>query len=142
MVTSPAGVCKGELAVGFDAEVELNPTLSVDVSSDFSSDLVVTLDGTASVMLEALIQGQGECRWTGTRNFPQVPVKKMGCGPGFCVMVALQAVAKIQVDGLLTGAVSMSVAADVRIKARITVDRAGNIRPTVDASLLGCRKLN
>ena len=57
------------------------------------------------------------------RGFPDPPKKKIICGGKFCIVIMLQMVAELNLNGILTGTVEVSTEADFEVEGTVRVTK-------------------
>ena len=75
--------------------------------------------------IDSLVRGQGSCSFTAEKRFPKKPLKKVICAKAFCLVIALQMVAELEMTGTLTGTITTSSEVDFNIYGTVDVNPKG-----------------
>ncbi|CAE7614633.1 unnamed protein product [Symbiodinium microadriaticum] len=133
----PSGSCEGDLSVALDAVVTFNPNL-ITVKSTVSGTTVKTeafVEGWVRASVEAWVKGEGTCSYEAQRGFPKQPKKKMICAKGVCIILAMQMLATLKLEGTLTGTVTQSYDVDFFVKGRAVMNTDTNQESLVYADI-------
>ena len=121
---APAGSCDTTLDMAFEGAVQFEPTLEVKVATDGSTEY--TISGLVRASFDAFVSAEGSCAVRAERRFPTKPKKKVICGSNFCLVLLLQMLAEVEIQGSLTGTVDAGAAVDVDILGTVTVNPNGH----------------
>ncbi|CAE7295054.1 UVR8 [Symbiodinium sp. CCMP2592] len=123
----PAGSCEGSLSVAADGVVQLtSPEVELGATAETTT---FTVRGMVRASMDALVTAEGSCSYKASKGFPKKPKTKTICAKGFCIVMAVQMLATLEVSGTLTGTVETSHDADFDFVAtgRVTRDRFGPV---------------
>ncbi|CAE7940706.1 unnamed protein product [Symbiodinium necroappetens] len=120
---APSGSCETSLEVAVDGVVQFAPDLMVTVNTD--GDTKMTISGSVRSSIDSLVRGQGSCSFTAEKRFPKKPLKKVICAKAFCLVIALQMVAELEMTGTLTGTITTSSEVDFNIYGTVDVNPKG-----------------
>ncbi|CAE7624964.1 unnamed protein product [Symbiodinium sp. CCMP2592] len=117
------GSCDTTLDMAFEGAVQFEPTLEVKVATDGSTEY--TISGLVRASFDAFVSAEGSCAVRAERRFPTKPKKKVICGSNFCLVLLLQMLAEVEIQGSLTGTVDAGAAVDVQVQGTVTVNPNG-----------------
>ncbi|CAE7269786.1 UVR8 [Symbiodinium sp. CCMP2456] len=119
----PAGSCEGSLSVAVDGVIQwTSPEVELDATAETTT---FTVRGMVRASMDALVTAEGSCSYKASKGFPKNPKTKTFCAKAFCIVLALQMVATLEVSGTLTGTVETSHDADFLVVATGSVRRDG-----------------
>jgi len=133
----PSGSCEGDLSVALDAVVTFNPDL-IQVKTTVSGSTVKTrafVEGWVRASVQAWVKGEGTCSYEAQRGFPKQPKKKMICAKGVCIILAMQMLATLKLEGTLTGTVTQSYDVDFFVKGEAVMNTDTNQESVVYADI-------
>ncbi|CAE7829487.1 unnamed protein product [Symbiodinium sp. CCMP2592] len=133
----PSGSCEGDLSVALDAVVTFNPDL-IEVKTKVSGSTVETeakVEGWVRASVQAWVKGEGTCSYEAQRGFPKQPKKKMICAKGVCIILAMQMLATLKLEGTLTGTVTQSYDVDFFVTGRAVMNTDTNQESLVYADI-------
>ncbi|CAE7665244.1 unnamed protein product [Symbiodinium sp. CCMP2456] len=118
---APTGTCETSMDLAFDGIVQ--SALTIEMSTK-GKTTTIGISGTVRVSLEGLVKAEGSCSLNAEKWFPKKPKKKVICYKGFCIVLLLQGVAELEVNGVLTGSLDLGADVDFDIEGSITVDKS------------------
>ncbi|CAE7190462.1 unnamed protein product [Symbiodinium necroappetens] len=116
--------CETALDVAIDGIVQFSPDVTFTVYD--SGTTVFSISGMVRTSVQALVEAQGSCSFKAMRGFPDPPKKKVICGGKFCIVIMLQMVAELNLEGTLTGTLEVSTEADFEIAGTVRVTSNGH----------------
>ncbi|CAE7251401.1 unnamed protein product [Symbiodinium sp. CCMP2456] len=120
MSAAPAGSCETSLDMAIEGHVQNSLTFEMSTSGPKST---ITISGGIGVSLDGMIKAQGSCKFTAEKRFPKKPKKKVMCYKAFCIVIMVQMVAQLEVNGVLTGTVEMGAEVGFDISGSVTLDK-------------------
>ena len=120
MSAAPTGSCETSIDMAIEGHVQNALTFEMSTSGPKST---ITISGAIGVSLDGMIKAQGSCKLTAEKRFPKVPKKKIVCYKAFCVVIMVQMVAQLEVNGVLTGTVEMGAEVGFDISGSVTLDK-------------------
>ncbi|CAE7943423.1 unnamed protein product [Symbiodinium necroappetens] len=108
--------------VAIDGVVQFVPDVTITVHDSGTTEFHIS--GMVRASVQALVEAQGSCSYKAMKGFPDPPKKKIICAGKFCIVIMLQMVAELNLEGTLTGTLEVSTEADFRI--------AGSVRATAN----------
>jgi len=120
MSAAPTGSCETSIDMAIEGHVQNALTFEMSTSGPKST---ITISGAIGVSLDGMIKAQGSCKLAAEKRFPKVPKKKIVCYKAFCVVIMVQMVAQLEVNGVLTGTVEMGAEVGFDISGSVTLDK-------------------
>lgn len=117
---APTGTCETSMDLAFDGLMQAALTIEMSTKGSITT---MGISGTVRVSLDGLVKAQGSCSLNAEKWFPEKPKKKVICYKGFCIILLLQGVAELEVNGVLTGTLDLGADVDFDISGSVTVDK-------------------
>ncbi|CAE7215982.1 unnamed protein product [Symbiodinium microadriaticum] len=109
--------CESSLDVAIDGVVQFVPDVTITVHDSGTTEFHIS--GTVRASVQAMVEAQGSCSYKAMKGFPDPPKKKIICAGKFCIVIMLQMVAELNLEGTLTGTLEVSTEADFRIAGSV-----------------------
>ena len=117
---APTGTCETSMDLAVDGLMQAALTIEMSTKGSITT---MGISGTVRVSLDGLVKAQGSCSLNAEKWFPEKPKKKVICYKGFCIILLLQGVAELEVNGVLTGTLDLGADVDFDISGSVTVDK-------------------
>ncbi|CAE7228999.1 unnamed protein product [Symbiodinium sp. CCMP2592] len=130
-----SGSCEASLDVALDGLVQFSPDVTMTVYKSGTTEF--SISGTVRASIHALVKAQGSCSFHAQRGFPDPPKKKIICAPPFCLVILLQMMAELHLEGTLTGTIEASSEVDFGVEGRVKVTQSGHAEVDMKSPSIG-----
>ncbi|CAE7036909.1 unnamed protein product [Symbiodinium sp. CCMP2592] len=121
---APAGSCETSLHLAVDGVAQFGPDIKATVHSNGNTHFEIK--GLVRASVDTIVTAEGSCGFFAERSFPRQPKTQVFCAGKFCIIIALQMIAQLEIQGVLTGTVEMSHDVDFEIYATVDVTKGGH----------------
>jgi len=129
-----SSMCTADLLYELEGDVEWTPEIAI-VVQPVKNKLRVSVKAELTVSLAAFVSTKGTCAASFQLRLPKTPLMKLACAGAFCLLLAVQAVATLDISGAIDGAIELGLAADFGVNAAIEVDIGSGKADTVAESV-------
>ncbi|CAE7349748.1 unnamed protein product [Symbiodinium natans] len=120
---APRGSCETSLELALEGVVQYAPDMTITLKTNGDTKFAIT--GLVRASMDVFVKAEGGCAFTAEKRFPKKPLKKIICGTGFCLLIALQMVAELEMKGTLTGTLETSASVDFDVSGTVSISPSG-----------------
>lgn len=133
--SATSGSCEASLNVALEGEVQFSPDVTMTVHTSGTTEFAIS--GTVRAAIHALVTAEGSCSFNAMRGFPDPPKKKVVCAGPFCLVILLQMMAELNLEGTLTGTIEASSEVDFGVEGTVKVTKSGHAEVDVKSPSIG-----